>query len=65
MNPFFCNYCGTKIDFWARRNARFCSDYCRKAYYEVLRGRKSVRKRFSELVSVGKVRVGEVPESFR
>jgi len=43
MNLGYCVSCGKKIPKWTYRNAKFCSEEHRKAYWELLGRRKPVK----------------------
>lgn len=53
MNPFYCNCCGSKINKWYRLDTRFCSDYCKKKYYDLKHQRIGVQKYIERLEGVG------------
>lgn len=52
MNPFYCNLCGKKIEKWLRLDARFCTAYCRKKYYDIKNGRTSIKSNLKGIVGV-------------
>ena len=44
MNPYYCRFCGEKIDQFAYSNAVYCSDLCRKRSYDIKKRPKANRK---------------------
>ena len=35
MNRYYCRFCGRKIDKWLRSDRIWCSDYCKKADWDM------------------------------
>jgi len=50
----YCSHCGKKLPFWMKANARFCNDYCRKAYFDINKRQLNRKKANKGAPSVGK-----------
>jgi len=50
----FCRNCGNLIPEFSKVNSLYCSEYCRKAFYDTNKRKKRQIRANKEVLSVGK-----------